>query len=254
MHILLGQRSRIKAIFLSHIHGDHTIGLAGLLRTLALNKRTEPLYIYIPAGYQSQLQALMAFDNAAMGYKIIVSPITRSGVVYKEKGFEVSAFRLSHNVPTYGFTFKENDGTRFLKQKIKGLGIKGTMFQSLLKNKSIKIGKKTIRLNDVTFKKNGLKVVYATDTRPAQSTQLAARNADMLIHESTYSDSEKGLAKQRLHSTASEAASIAKRAKAKRLVLVHISARYRSTDQLAKEARKIFKNTEVAKDGLAITL
>ncbi len=245
--------SRIKAIFLSHIHGDHTIGLAGLLRTLALNKRTEPIYIYIPKGYERHLIALIGFDMALIPYKLIIKPI-QSGTIYKGDRFQISAFKLSHTVPTYGFVFKEDDKTRFIKQKVKALGIKGDMFKELLKKKSIKIGKRTIRLKDITFNEKGLKIAYATDTRPSNSTVTAANGADILIHESTYADAEKTLAKERHHSTAMEAATIAKRAKARRLVLVHLSARYRTADQISKEAKKIFQNTDVAKDGFVINI
>lgn len=245
--------SRIKAIFLSHIHGDHTIGLAGLLRTLALNKRTEPIYIYIPKGYEKHLLALIGFDMALIPYKLIIKPI-KSGTIYKGDKFQVSAFRLAHTVPTYGFVFKEDDKTRFLKQKVKTLGIKGEMFRELLKNKQIKIGKRKIKLGEITFNESGKKVAYATDTRPSSSTVAAAKGADVLILESTYANSEKRLAKERHHSTAIESASIAKKAKAKRLVLVHLSARYRTADQILKEAKKVFANTDVAKDGFVINI
>ncbi len=245
--------SRIKAVFLSHIHGDHTIGLAGLVRTLALNKRQEPLYIYIPKGYERQLIELIGFDRAMINYKLIIKPL-KSGPIYKEKDFQISAFKLMHTVTTYGFIFKENDKVKFLKQKVKALGIKGEMFKELLKNKKIKIGKKNIKLDDVTFKETGRKIAYATDTRPSSSTIAAAMNADILIHESTYADNEKELARERKHSTTIEATSIARKAKAKRLVLVHISARYKDANPLLKEARSSFKNTDVANDGMTITL
>lgn len=246
--------SRIKAIFLSHIHGDHTIGVAGLLRTLALNRRTEPLYIFIPKGCEDWLLELINFDRAIMGYKIIIKPIASSGVIYKETDFEVSAFKLIHTSATYGFSFAENDKIKFIKQKIKKLGLKGEMFQQLLKEKEIKIGKKSIKLKEITFSQPGRKITYATDTRPTQSTVKAAANADLLIHESTYAEKEKRLARDRFHSTAMEAAAIAKKAKAKGLVLVHISARYRDASQLLKESKSVFKNTDIAKDGLVIDL
>jgi ribonuclease Z len=243
--------SKIKAIFLSHIHGDHTIGIAGLMRTLALNKRTEPLEIYIPKGYEKQLSELMGFDRALIGYKILIKPI-ESGVIYKGRDFEICAFKLNHTISTYGFAFKEKDGLNFIKSKVNG--VKGEMFKVLLTKKSIKVGNRTIRLKDVTIVKPGRKVVYATDTRPANTTLIAAKNADLLIHESTYGAAEKDLAKQRGHSTTLEAAAIAKKAKAKRLVLMHLSARYRSTEQLLKETKAVFNNTEIAKDGFVVNI
>ena len=143
---------------------------------------------------------------------------------------------------------------RFIKPKIKRLGISGRTFGTLLKKKSVNVGNKTIRLKDVTFNKPGRKIVYATDTRPTTETLRAAANADILIHEATYADAEKLLAKERYHSTTIESAGIAKRAKVKRLILTHTSARYKNGDLLKKDARRIFKNTEVAEDGLVVNL
>jgi ribonuclease Z len=245
--------SRIKAVFLSHIHGDHTIGLAGLVRTLALNKRTFPLYIFIPQGNEKHLQELLGFDKALISYKIIIKPI-KAGSIYAGKDYSIGAFKLSHTISTYGFVFKESDKTKFIKQKVKKLGIKGMEFKSLLKNKSIKLNGKLIKLKDVTTNEHGRKVAYATDTRPTKETIKASLNADVLIHESTYAGTESKFAKERSHSTATEAAEIAKRAKVKRLILTHISARYNDTSALLKDAKAVFKNTEVAKDGFEITL
>jgi ribonuclease Z len=245
--------SRIKTIFLTHVHGDHTLGIAGLIRTLALNRRTSPLEIYIPKGGEAVVNQLINFDKVVLNYKIMIKPI-KQGEVYKGRDFTVSAFKLVHTTNTYGFVFKENDGIRFIKPKIKNLGIKGKMFGTLIKNKSIKIGNKKIKLSDVSFKKIGKKIVYATDTRPTNETIKAAKDADVLIHESTYADKEIILAKQRKHSTSNESANIAKRAKAKRLILTHPSARYKNSETLLIQARKAFKSTEMAKDGMIIEL
>ncbi|MGD0729502.1 MAG: ribonuclease Z [Candidatus Micrarchaeaceae archaeon] len=245
--------SKIKAVFLTHIHGDHTIGIAGLVRTLALNRRTEPLYIFIPKGHEKQIWDIIKFDNAIMNYKIIVKPI-KTGIIYSGKNYTVSAFKLMHTIPTYGLVFREEDKIKFIKQKIKKLNIKGTMFKELLKNKSIKLKGRTIKLSDVTFAVKGKKITYATDTRPTKETVSASLGSDLLIHESTYADSEKELAKERYHSTSLEAATAAKAAKVKRLVLTHISARYKDTSSLLKDAKRKFKNSEVAKDGMIINL
>jgi ribonuclease Z len=243
--------SRIKAVFLSHTHGDHTLGMGGLVRTLALNNRTEKLNVYVPKGGEKIINVLINFDKPMLNIKI--NPI-KAGEIYRGKDFSVSAFKLIHTTHTYGFVFKENDKLKFIKQKMKGLGMKGTDFSKLLKDKSIKIKNKTIKLKDITRLEIGKKIVYATDTRPAKETEKMAINADILIHESTYADSEHKLAKQRLHSTAVEAAKIAKAAKVKKLILVHPSARYKDATKLIKDAKTIFSNTEMAKDGLSITL
>lgn len=240
--------SKLKAIFISHAHGDHVIGIAGLVRTLALNRRPNPLSIFVPRGYESVIKSLISFDKAILGYKILIRGI-RAGEVYKGKGYSVSAFQLRHSIAAYGYVFKEDDRRRFIVEKSKKLGMKGEMYSALQRQGRLRIGNKTVKLADVTVLQPGKKVVYASDTRPVKETIKAARGADMLIHESSYSDREKTLAKERMHSTAPEAAQIAKRARVKRLLLTHISARYSDPEILEEEARRVFKNSEVASDG-----
>ncbi len=244
--------SRVKAVFLTHIHGDHTIGIAGLLRTMALNRRTAPLEVYAPKGSEG-LKGLISFDGAVFNFRIELKSI-RKGEIYKGKGFAISAFQLNHTVTTYGLVLKEDDSIRFIKDKVKRLGLKGKDFAELERRKTLRIKGKTIRLKDITVKKYGKKIAYVTDTRPVAESAAAARNADILIHESTYSEKEASLAKERLHSTSIEAAGVAKRARAKRLVLIHPSARYRDSEQLVREARKSFRNTDFAHDGLEINV
>jgi ribonuclease Z len=245
--------SGLKAIFISHVHGDHVIGIAGLLRTMALNRRTSPLDIFVPKGYEDAIKALIVFDNARMGYKITVIGIG-NGVVYKGNDFAIEAFRLKHSVPSYGYVFRENERIHFIKDKAAKLGIKGKMFRELLSRKRIKSGDRTIRLSEVITKEEGISVAYVADTRPLPETVKKVRGADLLIHEATYLGDLEVLAKERMHSTVAEAASIAKKAKVDRLVLFHISARYKEDRKLAAEAKAIFNNSEVAKDGLKIIL
>ena len=245
--------SKIDAVFITHIHGDHVIGIAGLMRTLALNKRTRPLRIYIPEGYEKGVKELIGFDRAVMGYEIIINGI-KGGKVFSGEGFSVSAFRLKHSVKCYGYALKEEDRIRFVKERCKKLGMKGKMFAEILKKGHIKINGKDIKVGEITYTEKGRKIVYASDTRPAATTVAAAIGADILIHEATYGSELKDLAVERQHSTAEEAAGIALKAGVKRLVMVHISARYKSPAKLEGEARKIFPKSEMAKDGMAITI
>ena len=115
---------KIRAIFLSHAHGDHTIGLAGLVRTMALNSRKAPLYIFVPEGYERIVNSLIVFDRALITYPIIIKGV-KQGVVYKGKGYQVSAFRLNHTIPTYGYVFKEDDRLRFNNRQGEEGGHKG---------------------------------------------------------------------------------------------------------------------------------
>ena len=243
--------SRVEAIFISHVHGDHIIGLAGLVRTMALNNRQKTLTIYVPRGQEKIIKNLIVFDKAIISYPIEVKGIG-IGTVYKGDGLEVSSFRLNHQITTYGYLFKENDRKKFLVDKCKALGIKGKMFRELEQKGSIKIGKKMVSVSSVTIPQKGKRVLYVTDTRPCASTEKAARGADLLIHEAAYSDQQRELAILRKHCTAGEAARIAKKAKVKMLMLTHVSARHRDTDLLLSDATKIFRNTVVAKDGYTV--
>ncbi len=240
--------ARLKAIFLSHIHGDHVIGIAGLVRTLALNNRKEELKIFIPKGFESAVKNLIVFDRPIIGYEIKIIGI-KAGQIFRGKDFSVSSFKLNHNVATYGFIFKEDDKIKFIKDKCAKLGIKGTMFSELEKKGVIYVNGKRITAKGLTLPKPGKKIVYAADTRPSKSTITAARNADLLIHESSFTAEYGNLALARKHSTVTEAAGIAKKAKAKLLVVTHFSARYKNLNAIKKEAKQTFSNTVAATDG-----
>jgi ribonuclease Z len=167
----------------------------------------------------------------------------------KGNGYSISAFPLKHSISVYGYVFKEDDKRRFIEEKAKKLGIKGEMHSILQKKGKLKIGKKIIKLSDVTILQQGKRIVYASDTRPVKETIKASKGADLLIHESSYSDREHELATERMHSTALEVANIAKKAQVKKLVLTHISARYNDPQILEEEAKKVFKNSNIASDG-----
>jgi ribonuclease Z len=244
---------KIRAIFLSHAHGDHTIGIAGLVRTMALNSRKAPLYIFVPEGYERIINSLIVFDKALITYPILIKAV-KQGVVYRGKGYQVSAFRLNHTIPTYGYVFKEDDRLRFIADKAKKAGIRGTMFSELQRKGSIRVGGRTVRIAQLTNRQTGKKIAYAADTRPTASTVTAAKGADLLIHEASYGGAEGKLATKRKHSTTVEAAEIAKRAKVARLILTHISARHRDTSELLAAAKKVFPKTEIAKEGEIIDL
>lgn len=244
---------RVKAVFISHMHGDHTIGIAGLIRTMALLNRKEPLYIFVPKGEEAQVRNLIVFDRAMINYQIEIKGV-RAGKIYERKDYSVSAFRLQHTVPTYGYVFKENDRLKFRKELAVRLGVKGAMFAELQKRGRLAVKGRSITLKELAWNQPGKKIVYATDTRPVRETLEAARGADLLIHESSYVTAEQKMAEHRKHSTAGEAALLAKRAGVKMLLLTHISARHRSDVQMLSDARKVFRNSVVARDGYSLVI
>jgi ribonuclease Z len=244
---------RIRAIFITHMHGDHVIGVAGLIRSMALYGRTDPLEIFVPDGEEGKLEPLLTFDKVKIGYPILIRK-TRSGALYKGKDFTVSAFALKHSVKTFGYRFKEDDRLHFDKQKCAKLGIKKDMFTEIQKKGKIMVGKKLILLSGVTTKEKGRSIVYATDSRPTASAINASKGADILVHEATYSKELAKLAKERAHSTSEEAAKVAKSAGVSLLVIFHVSARYSKVNPLEQEAKKVFKNTMLAYDGMELLL
>ena len=243
--------NKLKCIFISHLHGDHVIGLAGIVRTLAINKRTSPLIIFVPKGAKNALSTLIEFDNAKIPYTITIEEIEK-GEGLDGKDYSIKAFRLDHSINTLGYIFKINDRFHFDAKKAKLLGIKGEMFSKILKNKHLNVNNKSISLKSITTIEKGKIVVYAPDTRPSKRTVAAADGADLLIHESTYTKEFIEFAKNRKHSCAFEAAEIARSAKVKKLLLFHISSRYNENLLLLTEAKKIFKNSIISYDGMKI--
>lgn len=234
---------RIRYVFISHMHLDHYLGIFGYIETLELNNRSTPLELFVPPKSKKKIQSLMKFP------KFVKITEYKKGEILKTKDFTVTAFPLDHNIEVYGFVFEAKDKKKFNKKKTDLLGIRGKMFRELEQKNVIKIGNKKIRFKDVGWIEKGFKMVYVSDTRPSKNTIKMSKNADYLIHDATFLENEKELAFETKHSTAKECAEIAKKANVKNLILYHISARYKKPKLLEKEAKKIFRNSILAKDG-----
>jgi ribonuclease Z len=231
----------INAIFISHPHLDHYLGMYGLLETLRLSSPSpRPVSIFLPR----------AVDVRDYGFADVKK--LRSGKLYSPPGFTVSAFPVKHCRSSYGFVFQEDDKVKFHEKKAHSLGLKGDLFRKIQEKGKVKTSKGVIRLGDVSWVKKGRKIVYTGDTLPHSNIIEKAQGADLLIHEATFDPLLKDEAEERMHSTTVDAATAAKQAQVKRLVLTHISPRYSDVEALVRDARRIFYNTEVAYDGMAI--
>ncbi|HIH18996.1 TPA: ribonuclease Z [Candidatus Micrarchaeota archaeon] len=233
---------KVKAIFISHLHLDHFLGVFGLVETMKLNERKEKLAVYGPKG-----------SKATFGKKEFVEIIEIDEDFQQDFGeFTVAAFKTAHERGSLGFCFQEKEKVRFFEEKAKSLGIRGSMFTKIMKEGKLKIGDKPVKLADVTYRQAGKKIAYTSDTMPCAATAKSAKGADLLIHEATFSEDKKEEALESKHSTAAQAAAIAKKAGVKKLLLTHISGRYKDASQLVGEAKAVFENVSVAEDGMKL--
>jgi ribonuclease Z len=233
----------VNAIFITHPHLDHYLGMFGLLETLKLSfPAPKPVRVFLPRGMDVE------------GYPFAKVEKVKAGEILRGRGFSVRAFAVKHCRGSHGFVFEEDEKIKFHEEKAHSLGLAGTLFREIQKKGKVKTAKGEIRLEDVTWRMKGRKIVYAGDCAPGDATIEAAKGADLLIHEATFDSSMKDEAAERMHSTAVQAAEVAKAAGAKRLVLTHISPRYADTSQLLEEAKAVFPQSEIAEDGLAIDI
>jgi ribonuclease Z len=233
---------KVRAIFITHLHLDHFLGVFGMLETLRLNGRKEKLTIYGPPG-----------ASGVFGRKEFLEVKEIDGKWSEDFGtFSVSSFATKHAGSSLGFAIEEKEKVRFHEEKAKGLGLAGPMFTEIQKKGSLKVNGKVVKLKDVTYTQPGKKIVFSGDSAPCAPLTRAAKGADLLIHESTFGSDKEAEAKETSHSTAADAAACAKKAGAKRLLLTHFSGRYADTSQLVSEAKKTFPSVEAAKDGMKL--
>jgi len=245
-------------VFITHMHGDHILGLPGLLQTMALLDRTRELDIYGPPGIRRFLADIKETVQFVLTFSVNIHEITGPGLVCDEEQYTVEAVRSNHVIESLAYALVEKPRPgRFYPKKAKAVGLKeGSLWSDLQRGLKVKLPNgQVIRPEDVMGPpRKGRKVVYTGDTRPFEGFAEFAADADLLINECTLSDELRERADEDGHSTPSQAAENAKKAKAKKLVLTHISARYEDATPLLKQAKKIFKNTIVAEDFLRIEL
>ena len=248
----------LSEIFFTHFHADHFLGVIGLIRTLGLQGRPEPLFLYGPKGAKKVLAAAMQLGVERVPFPIEINEVKAGDTVGKRDGYDICAFPTEHGGgPSLGYVLKEHVRRgRFDVEKAKAAGIpEGPLWGKLAKGEPIELsdGRRLTAEGFVGDERPGRLVAFTGDTRPCAATIDAAQGADLLIHEATFGEEERDRARDTGHATAKEAAQVALAANAKRLVLSHVSARYSiSADELVREAREVFPNASVAKDGLEV--
>jgi ribonuclease Z len=251
----IGWNKKMK-IFVTHLHGDHVVGILGLLQTMSLQNRTESIDIYGPKGIEDFMAANLKVLNFGLTFPVRIMMI-KEGLVFDDESYTVQCCEAEHSIPAYSYVFHEKDKPgKFYLDKAKALGIpEGKLWHELQMGHEVKVGSKTIKPSEVMGEKRpGKKIGISGDTRPTKKLEEFFKNCDYITFDSTYSDELKEKAKENFHSTAKEAAELAKKANVSNLILTHFSARYDDAEILVKEAQTIHDSVIAAKDLLEIDI
>ena len=245
---------KITRIFISHWHGDHILGLPGLLQTIMQNEYQKTLLIYGPKGTKSKMKKILSIFEKVNELKIKIKELNEKDNVEAED-FIIKVKELNHGTPCLGYSFIEKDKLSINKEKLKKLNLKSSPeLKKLKQGKNIKVNNKTIKAKDLTELKKGKKITFIFDTKYNEHLIDFAENSDLLISESTYLDEEE-IATQYKHQTLKQSVKIAKESKSKKLILFHLSQRYeKNFKEFSEYAKKQFKNSEIAKDLMEIKI
>ncbi len=251
--------SRLNHIFISHLHGDHCFGLIGLLSTFGLLGRTATMHIYSPKELESLMLPQIDFFCKGMDYKIEFHPFEtqQPTLIYDDRSVCVETIPLKHRIPCCGFLFKEKATANHIKRDMIDFYHIPTYAINRIKNgEDYVLEDGTIVPNSrlTTPSAQPRSYAYCSDTIYNPQILEQIKNVDMLYHEATFAESEAGRAKETFHTTAAQAAQLAKDANVKRLLIGHYSARYDDESVLLKEAQAIFPNTTASKENLCIAL
>ena len=246
--------SRIQHIFISHLHGDHFFGLPGLISTFRLLGREKELHVYGPKGIKEAITLLMKLGNSWTNYPLIFHELDskESQIIFEDEKLTVTTIPLDHRIYTNGFLFMEKIGDRKLDvQAMAKYRIDKQYFGEIKKGSDYTLPDGIILTNDqLTLDPPPIKsYAYCSDTGYFENIIPLIRNSDALYHEATFIDSEAHYSATTKHSTAKQAATIAKKAEVGRLILGHFSTRYKNTEPFQAEASTIFNPGELAEDG-----
>lgn len=243
---------KLTRICLTHLHGDHVLGLPGLMETLEMSEYSKTLKIYGPRGTRHHIDLLQQiYGKFNISHEIHEIPTS-----IETRDFTIEHASMDHNIAAYAYSFIIKDKLRLNKAKLKKLKLPNLpIIGQLQQGKDIVWEGKKIKAKTVTYHEEGKKVTVVMDTKLNDNAIKLSADSDLLVCESTYAEREADYASNYKHLTASQAATIAKKAKVKKLVLTHIAQRYEHNLKLIeKEAKKVFKNTKIVKDLDVITV
>ncbi|NNC85903.1 MAG: ribonuclease Z [Bacteroidia bacterium] len=253
------RHNRIRHIFISHLHGDHYLGLMGLLSTMNLQGRTTELHLYAQAELMDLIETQLRLSNTVLRYNLIFHPTKYylNEVIMEDDDVTVRTVILNHRIPCTGFVFKEKPKPRkLLISKIQRENIPFEFYNRLKAGEDYKDHSGKIIKNEDLTKPSAepLSYAYCSDTIFDESIIPSISGVDMLYHESTFMHEHRERAKATYHSTSIQAATIATKANVKKLIIGHFSARYRNLEPMLTEARDMFENTELAIEGSRFTV
>jgi ribonuclease Z len=244
---------KIEKIFITHLHGDHIYGLPGLLSTRSFQQSDLQLEIYGPRGIKEYIEVSLNISGSSTANSLIIHEI-EPGRIFEDEGWTVDAIELSHGIPCFGYIIKEKDTLGELRvDKLRELGITpGPIYRAIKTQEVTELpdGQQIRREDFIGPDKPGRKLAILGDTTYLPELKEVLQDADILVHEATFSAEEPEMAKAYGHSTALQAATLAKEANVQKLILTHISARYHKEEAeiLAEQAQTIFPATELAED------
>ena len=244
--------NRKMKVFITHMHGDHVLGLPGMIQTMSFFGRERTLQIYGPAGIKAFIEAVISTVRFWLSFPIEIHEVSLEGPICREEKYEVHAVWAVHSTPSLAYALIEKPRPgRFHPERATALGVpRGPLWGMLQRGIEVNLSNgRVIKPEDVLGPpRPGRKIVYTGDTRPTEKIIRLAENADLLIHDATFSDEMAERAKEDGHSTSSEAAEVALKANVKLLVLTHISARYSDPEILLDQAKRIFPNVYIPRD------
>jgi ribonuclease Z len=242
---------RVRRIFITHFHGDHFLGLPGLIQSMCLNNRTEPLDLYGPPDAKEMFERVLAMGYFTLRFPVHLHPLSPDASV-ELPGYTVRTAHADHTVPALAYRVEEGPKRgRFDAIRAKNLGIRGRDFARLEAGETVEVGDRSVRPEEVMGPPRlGLSVVYSGDGRPSEAVQKLAHRASVLIHEATMGEEHEAEANAWGHSSARQAAEVARGAEVGHLFLTHFSSRYKDPEPLAVEARSRFTETVAARDFL----
>ncbi len=251
---------KISKIFISHYHGDHILGIPGLLQSMNFRGRENKLTIYGPKGLDELKKAVHSLSFTNLGFSNFNFEIEwieiESGTIIENEKYIIRSQKVDHNTHSLAYSIEEIKKPRFLRQKAIDLGVPvGPKFGKLHNGEEVEVNGKIIRPEQVLGPpRKGHKITYSGDTRPCEEMIDFAKDSTILIHESTYGKEDFEKADEYAHSTSTDAAKIALQSKSQQLILTHISTRYTEFEEQLNDAKKIFKNTLLAEDLMKVEL